>query len=160
MQQGPVAPWKNTQLGCQRAARPATAKQSRLRIVLIDGSKGKRSNHAVIMQGGAVCVCVSVYVYLCVLCDCMACICSWYMLFLVCACVTLLVWVSEFWYAWLGKCRSGWEYKLGRHIKSSVSCWSSFTRGTAHSLYFSAFQLVYSGTCQASPPFEKPSACC
>lgn len=37
----PVAPWKNTQFGCQWAARPAVAEQSRLRIVLIDGSKGE-----------------------------------------------------------------------------------------------------------------------
>ncbi len=36
-----VAPWKNTQLGCQWPARPVVAKQSRLRIVLIDGSKGE-----------------------------------------------------------------------------------------------------------------------
>lgn len=66
-----------------------------------------------------------------------------------------LVWVSEFVYDWLAKHRSGWEYKLGRHIKSCVSCWSGFTWGTAHSLYFPAFQLVYSGTCQASPHLKK-----
>lgn len=65
------------------------------------------------------------------------------------------VWVSEFVYDWLAKCRSGWEHKLGRHIKSSVSCSSGFTRGTTHSLYFPAFQLVYSGTCQ--PPLHLKS---
>lgn len=70
-----------------------------------------------------------------------------------------LEWVSVFVYGRAAKCRNGWEYKLGQHIKSGVSCWSGFTRGTAHSLNFPAFQLVYSGTCQASPPFEKPSPC-
>lgn len=69
---------------------------------------------------------------------------------LVCVFLCVCVWVNEFVYDWLGEWRSGWEYKLGRHIKSSVSCWSGFTWGTTHSLYFPAFQLVYSGTCQAS----------
>lgn len=44
-------------------------------------------------------------------CDCMACI----------SCV--------FWCVQLAKCHSSWEYKLGQHIKSSVSCWSSFFLG-------------------------------
>lgn len=73
--------------------------------------------------------------------------------------VCFLVWVSGSVCDWLAKCRSSWEYKLGRHIKSRVSCWSSLTWGSAHSLNFPAFQLVYSGTCQAFPPYEKPSAC-
>lgn len=67
------------------------------------------------------------------------------------ACVWLCfhVWVSDSVYNWVS------EYKLGQHIKSCVSCWSSFTRGTARSLNFPALQLVYSGTCQASPPIWK-----
>lgn len=79
--------------------------------------------------------------------------------YMACMCVAVFSCVGEWLCVQLGKCRSGWEYKLGQNIKSCVSCWSSFTRGTARSLNFPAFQLVYSGTCQDSPPFEKPSAC-
>ena len=144
-------------------ARPGVAKQSRLRIVLIDGTEGDAATIQWMCRA-ELCVFTPI---LCVMrtnthqlrkCDCMACICSYYTLFL-CVPVCFLVWVSGYVQNWLVKCCSGSEYKLGQHIKSSVSCWSGFTQGTAHSLNFPAFQLVYSGTCQASPPFEKPSAC-
>lgn len=149
VQHGLVAPWKKTLLPAALPPRPRMATQLRLRIMLIDGSEGK----VVPMQ--SLCrvePCAFMFI-LCVIwvnphllhkCDYMACIC---------VAVCLLVWVSEFVYNWVS------VVVVGQHIKSSVSCWSSFTWGSARSLNFPAFQLVYSGTCQASPPFEKPSAC-
>lgn len=45
--------------------------------------------------------------------------CSWSCHFL-CVCVCFLVRMNGFVHDRLGKCHSGWEYKLGPHIKSSV----------------------------------------
>lgn len=60
-----------------------------------------------------------------------------------------LVRVNGFVYKRLGKSHSGWEYELGQCIKGSVML-ERLAQGTAHTLYFQAFQIVYNGTCQTS----------
>lgn len=77
--------------------------------------------------------------------DCMA--CSWSCHFF-CVCVFLC--------GWMVLCTTDWvsvivvENTNLASTSKAVSCWSSFTQGTTHSLYFQAFQLVYNGTCQTS----------
>lgn len=96
-------------------ARPGVARQPRLRIVLIDGSEGDAATiqWLCLMELRV----YTLFVYNMnkhrPMCDYTACIWSYYMQF---SCFPL--WVAEFVYRWLGKCHSGWEYKLGQHIKS------------------------------------------